>query len=644
MNESKRKLTKPELRDILSVIIPPSSLIPLEISKSQVKVVRRLLKKQLENVETYPSLIPKIKQEIERKYHQTRIQPGETPGIIAAQSAGEKATQATLNSFHLIGSGNSRNDTSRFSEIINTSKQPKNPMCRAYFSTGNTSVEELRKTIGRNVVELKFGKFFKSIKYCIPTKIEPWYASYEVLHGPINHDNYNCCIAVTINDQLCYNFRITIREITRILNDMGYTDMLFIYSPDCFKQIHVLVNTKDIDMNSADQTDLDIQVYLEDVVTVQIKDFLLCGIAGVMEVFYLKDPDDKNRTWMIDMQFSRCKPKESVKRYMSILAVPHIIQSKTVSNNIWDIFHVYGAEATRLYIIEQFTILMDGVNACHAVTIANKMLNKGSLSSITRYSLRHGTNDFLASMTFEETMYHALRAATLEQRDNIESVSSHIICGSLGRFGTGMCSLSVITEDVITEDVVTEDVNGGTVDNIDIYQPYPYQPALDNQPLDNTIYKRNKQLQKIHITPREQGEYKKHLYEKICAKWNNTCNKNDGHVVSVLENINVLCNQISVTTPGAFYTVEFEFLSILPSPGDVYEAVVSLVDDEYVIGQVTLFINVFVSMTGYNFDKNKFTKKGKDEIALNSKIRIRIAKDGMKYTAEQTFSCIGELV
>ena len=60
---------------------------------------------------------------------QSIIPYGESVGVITAQSLGEKQTQLTLNSFHQAGLSLATVVTGvpRFLEILNTSKEPKNP-------------------------------------------------------------------------------------------------------------------------------------------------------------------------------------------------------------------------------------------------------------------------------------------------------------------------------------------------------------------------------------------------------------------------------------------------------------------------------------------------------------------------------------
>jgi len=93
----KRLLTKDEIENILD-FIKPNKNIPVESAIASSNLIKERFRKQLRNQEIYPSVIPSLKKEIEKNYRNSLIQPGESVGIIAAQSIGEKNTQSTLNS------------------------------------------------------------------------------------------------------------------------------------------------------------------------------------------------------------------------------------------------------------------------------------------------------------------------------------------------------------------------------------------------------------------------------------------------------------------------------------------------------------------------------------------------------------------
>jgi hypothetical protein len=102
----KRQLYASEIEDILSCIQPTSfKVLKNEDEQSEFKMdlyssvynARENLRKQLVNVYIYPDLIDKFKQEIQRQYYKSILQPGEMVGVIAASSIGERQTQSSLN-------------------------------------------------------------------------------------------------------------------------------------------------------------------------------------------------------------------------------------------------------------------------------------------------------------------------------------------------------------------------------------------------------------------------------------------------------------------------------------------------------------------------------------------------------------------
>lgn len=98
MNDKrKRNLTKEEVESILD-FIKPNPHIPKDTAEIVMKRAKNSLISQLVKVQIYPSMIPRLKDQMRKMYMSTLIQPGENVGIITAQSIGEKQTQANLNS------------------------------------------------------------------------------------------------------------------------------------------------------------------------------------------------------------------------------------------------------------------------------------------------------------------------------------------------------------------------------------------------------------------------------------------------------------------------------------------------------------------------------------------------------------------
>ena len=91
----KRFLTDIEIEDIL-YFIKPNKSIPLDCTNSIVKITKDKFRKQLIKKEVYPSIIPDLKNIIHKNYQQSLIDAGESVGILAAQSIGERQTQNSI--------------------------------------------------------------------------------------------------------------------------------------------------------------------------------------------------------------------------------------------------------------------------------------------------------------------------------------------------------------------------------------------------------------------------------------------------------------------------------------------------------------------------------------------------------------------
>ena len=97
-----RQLSEEEIEDILDFLKPQQG-IPQKTAIAVINKIKKDLKEQLENQYIYPEIIPEIKKEIIRQYKLSKIHPGESVGIVCAQSIGEMQTQTTLNTFHSAG-------------------------------------------------------------------------------------------------------------------------------------------------------------------------------------------------------------------------------------------------------------------------------------------------------------------------------------------------------------------------------------------------------------------------------------------------------------------------------------------------------------------------------------------------------------
>lgn len=441
-----RCLTEYEIESILS-FITPQKCIPAETSESVVTTNKNRLRHQLIGQLIYPEMIPQLKNMIEKQYNDSIVQPGESVGVISAQSIGEKQTQTTLNTFHHAGAGDKTVTTGvpRVEELLNATKDPRSVNCIVYTKKNHDSLAELRKTIGSEVVEITFSKITKEYKIEMDKKPEPWYEAFKILHGDA-FTQYTDCISLKLDVDILYEYKLDMEMIADIISK-DYSDMICVFSPDNISQLDVFVDTSNIDLpdNRLSFIDSDNakEIYLEEVVQPILYKIIISGIPGIENIYFNDNPNNFETDGT---------------NYKKLLGLPFVDYTKTISNDVWDIYNTLGVEAAREFLIEEFMQLCAGINKCHIQLLAEKMTYTGGISSISRYTMRNEDCGPMGKASFEETMDNFLKAGAYGQNEATRGVSASIICGKRANIGTGVCelmmnikSLPCIVNDKISE-------------------------------------------------------------------------------------------------------------------------------------------------------------------------------------------------
>jgi len=460
---SKRKLSETEIQNILSEF-KLNPYIPKRTAKSVVNNLCKEIKKQLEVIEIYPSLIDELKKNIFDMYINSIIQPGETVGIITAQSIGEKQTQSNLNTFHKAGSSDKQPVTSKFGELLNATSKPKDPTYWIYFKHNNENVSELRNAVSHSIVQLTVKKLCKNICVCLDRERQCWYDIYDILYCGNNNeknDNKNICLSLEIDMNILYEYKLTLKHICDVIEGY-YLDAYCVFSPDSFGIIDIYPSLENIEFTEEKLLFVTKEnfneIYLEEVVQPLIENIIVCGIPGILNMFFLQE----GKEWIIETENSRGKIDEpilyknskekfieSTKRYKMVLSHPLVDFTRTISNNVWDIYNTLGIEAVRQFMIDEFSQIMEGINICHVMLLVDKMTFKGTISSISRYTMRTEDTGPFGKASFEETLDNFMKAGVFGQEEPTEGVSASIICGKRARIGTGLCDLAIDIDKLI---------------------------------------------------------------------------------------------------------------------------------------------------------------------------------------------------
>jgi DNA-directed RNA polymerase beta' subunit len=413
----------------------PIPNIEKDISENVCKRIKKELKKNLKECRIYPSMIDDLKKKITFQYYDSQIHPGESIGVLTAQSIGERQTQLSLDSFHSAGitSATVVTGVPRFNELMNTSKNPKNVLSTIFLTEEYKNIQDIRENAGIRIQHVTFNDILVDSKvYERKDATDYWYEPFKMMYNVELGESYTHFIRCLCNLETLFAFKLSLEDICSHITDI-YDDLECVWSPNIVGIIDIWINTANITSGDSIYINEDnkITIYSEDVVIPNLSHITINGIEGIEKVLYT----ERDGEWIIEAMGFNLK---------KLLANDMIDSTRTMSNNMWELYDTLGVEATREFLIQEFIniISVDSyINIRHIQSIVDCMLYRGSISSISRYGVHQNESGALSKCSFEETLEQFLKAGLYGERERINGVSGAIICGKVSNAGTGLCEL-----------------------------------------------------------------------------------------------------------------------------------------------------------------------------------------------------------
>lgn len=425
--------------------IPLNPMIPPETSRSINRLTKEEIKEQLIDVEVYPDVIPELKKEIKKHYYDSQIQVGESVGILAAQSIGERNTQSTLNTFHKCGQAEKQvtQGVPRFQELLNATKAPKNVNCKIYFKEKMKGIQELRNHVNHNITSLTMMDLSEKITINMNQREKDWYEDFKGLYND-RFALHRHCITVKVKRHIMYKYRITLEDIVDKI-ESEYKDLHCVFSPESLGEIDVYVDMSKIIFTEKQllfvTEENQEQIYMEECVYPVLEKMLVFGVKGIENIYFLlENKGEENEEWMLETDGSN---------FRELLGHPLVDMTRLHSNNVWDIYENLGIEAARLFLLSEFESIMEGINMCHIKLLVEKMTFTGTISSISRYTLRKDESGPLSKASFEESVDHMVKSAFAGDVEKTKGVSASIICGKRASIGTGIVELKINSKKLV---------------------------------------------------------------------------------------------------------------------------------------------------------------------------------------------------
>ena len=406
-------------------------------------------------------------------YKRAIVTPGEMVGMIAGQSIGEVSTQMTLNTFHFAGVASKSNVTRgvpRIEEILSLSSEIKNPSLSIYLKPEDERQKDKAHTIMYMLEHTKLQEIVKSTEICFdPDDLNTLisedkdcieqYKAFENLVDECNEVNLESgetekskwIVRMIMDPEVMLEKNITMDDVNFTLKSCYEEQISCIYSDFNSEKLVFRIRMNDVlksssnrggqkktKVNPLDQSD---QIYiLKNFQDQLLQKVVLRGIEGINKVILRKVLDNvveinglykKQDIWVLDTIGTNL---------LEVLGLDYIDNTRTLSNDIVEIYDVLGIEAARQAIYNELVdvVEFDGtyINYHNYSVLVDRMTFTHKLISIFRHGINNDNIGPIAKASFEETPEMFLKAARHAELDTLRGVSANVMCGQEGYFGT----------------------------------------------------------------------------------------------------------------------------------------------------------------------------------------------------------------
>ncbi|KAG7372289.1 DNA-directed RNA polymerase subunit A' [Nitzschia inconspicua] len=484
-----------ELLDRLTVVVGDDPL-SVEAQNNATSLYRILIrsmlasKRVLKEFRLSEAALNWVIGEIETRFHTAKVNAGEMVGVLAAQSIGEPATQMTLNTFHYAGvsAKNVTLGVPRLKEIINVAKTPKTPGLTVYLAeefSGDRQVAELvvsmlEYTVLKDIVKRTEIWYDPDVKNSVVTQdrefVKDYYDFAEKTDDDINRMS-PWVLRMELDKDIVFVKKIQMSEIVKeVANEYG-TDLHVEVSDDNAEDLVVRIRiVNDVPYNpnammddSGNQAEPEVgqedDVFLKRLEKSLLTSLKLRGVDHVKKVFMRGGA--KRTVWDDDKGFgtkSEWVLETDGTNLMGVLGVDYIDPTRTISNDIVEVFVTLGIEGVRGALLSELrnVISFDGsyVNYRHLASLVDVMTMQGHLMAIDRHGINRVDSGPLLRASFEETVDMLMDAAMYAEEEILKGVTENIMLGQLARVGTGDMDLLLDEDKVVREavEVVVDDL------------------------------------------------------------------------------------------------------------------------------------------------------------------------------------------
>ncbi|ADE36059.1 DNA-directed RNA polymerase, subunit A' [Methanohalophilus mahii DSM 5219] len=324
-------------------------------------------------------------------YDKSCVEPCEAVGVISAQSIGEPGTQMTMRTFHYAGVAeiNVTLGLPRLIEIVDARKRPSTPMM----------------TVHLDKEYLEDRDFANKIAWMIE-------ATHVEHLADVTTDLPNMQLVIDLNEKAMNKREVGIESVMEKLeHGLGVS---VVQAKEVSNQL--LIKLKEPSYRELLQ------------LAKKINTITLKGIDGIKRVVVRKE-DGEYRLYTEGSELKK------------VLEIDGVDPTRTSTNNIGEIYEVFGIEAARNAIIKEATDTLREqgleVDVRHIMLVADIMSCDGEVKQIGRHGISGEKASVFARAAFEVTVNHLLDAGLRGEVDELSGVTENIIVGQPIKLGTG---------------------------------------------------------------------------------------------------------------------------------------------------------------------------------------------------------------
>jgi len=331
--------------------------------------------------------------DVSKLHLKEKISPGESIGLVTAQSFGEASTQMVLNTFHMAGVAEMQVTTGlpRIIEIFDARKKPSSPKMEIYLNKENNTEEKVKSFAGKiKEVTLK------------------------EVSSEINLDFGNKKILINLDKNQLKKSHASPNKVGEKLIDLGFN-------------VEIKGNSLSVDASEYDFKEI---YQLKE----KLKKAIISGIKGIEQILIVKRGKD----------FAVITLGTNLKE---IIELKEVDKRRVISNDLYEVSKILGIEAARQLIIKEIEEVLNSqgldINRKHLELIADAMTNTGDVKGVTRMGIIAQKASILARATFETPVKQFVNAIVKGTSDKLKSVIENIILNQPVPVGTGLPGLLV---------------------------------------------------------------------------------------------------------------------------------------------------------------------------------------------------------